>query len=382
MSAIRASAIRERIERFGSLRFDEFVELALYAPGEGFFATGGGAGRAGADFVTSPEVGPLFGAVVGRWLDRRWHELGRPDPYVVVEAAAGRGALAISVLHSRPECAPALRYVLVERSEELRARQGEHLAMSHPFEALGPEHDPDVDPPDQPVAGRGQGPIVCALEDLPAAAVDGVVIANELLDNVAFRLLERTARGWDEVRVTEHDGVLVELLVPADDDVAHSADLLASDAAVGARLPLQREAGEWLRRALDTVRRGSVLVIDYAASSAELAARPQDEWLRTYRGHDRGGPPLMSPGSQDITCEVAVDQLERIAPASRRMAQAEWLAEHGIDELVEEGRAVWAAAAGAPDLAAVRARSRITEAEALCDPAGLGAFAVLEWQRP
>lgn len=376
------SAIRERIERFGSLRFDEFLEFALYAPGEGFFATGGGAGRAGADFVTSPEVGPLFGAVVGRWLDRRWHELGRPDPFVVVEAAAGRGALAISVLHARPECALALRYVLVERSEELRARQGEHLAMSHPFEALGPEHDPDVDPPDRTVAGRGQGPIVCALEDLPAAAVDGVVIANELLDNVAFRLLERTGRGWDEVRVTEHDGALVELLVPADDDVAHSADLLAPDAAVGARLPLQREAGEWLRRALDTVRRGSVLVIDYAASSAELAARPQDEWLRTYRGHDRGGPPLMSPGSQDITCEVAVDQLERIAPVSSRSTQAEWLAGHGIDDLVEEGRAVWTAAAGAPDLAAVRARSRITEAEALCDPNGLGAFAVLEWQRP
>ena len=376
------SAIRERIERFGSIRFDEYVELALYAPGEGFFATGGGAGRAGADFVTSPEVGPLFGAVVARWLDRRWHELGRPDPFVVVEAAAGRGALAISVLHAQPECAPALRYVLVERSEELRARQGEHLAMSHPFEALGPDHDPEVDAPDQPVAGRGQGPIVCALEDLPAAAIDGVVIANELLDNVAFRLLERTTRGWDEVRVTEADGALVELLVPADDDAAGMAEQLVPDASVGARVPLQREAGEWLRRALDTVRRGSVLVIDYAASSAELATRPQDEWQRTYRAHDRGGPALAAPGSQDITCEVAVDQLERVALVTARATQAEWLAEHGIDELVEEGRAAWAAAAGAPDLAAVRARSRISEAEALCDPTGLGAFAVLEWQRP
>ncbi len=376
------SAIRERIARDGSIRFDEYVELALYAPDEGFFATGGGAGRAGADFVTSPEVGPLFGAVVARWLDRRWHELDRPDPFVVVEAAAGRGALAIAVLHAAPDCAPALRYVLVERSETLRARQGEHLAMSHPFEALGPEHDPDTDPPDHPVAGRGQGPVVCALEDLPAAAVDGVVIANELLDNVAFRLLERTAAGWDEVRVTEHDGELVELLVPADADATRRAEQLAPDAAVGARLPLQLGAGEWLRRALDTVRRGSVLVIDYAASTAELAARPQDEWLRTYLAHDHGGPPLAHPGSQDVTCEVAVDQLERVAPVTRRATQAEWLAEHGIDDLVDEGRALWAAAAGAPDLAAVRARSRITEAEALRDPTGLGAFAVLEWQRP
>jgi SAM-dependent MidA family methyltransferase len=223
---------------------------------------------------------------------------------------------------------------------------------------------------------------VCALEDLPAAAVDGVVIANELLDNVAFRLLERAAQGWHEVRVTEHDGELAELLVPADDDAVRTADQLVPDAPVGARVPLQRDAGEWLRRALDTVRRGSVLVIDYAASSAELALRPQAEWLRTYRAHDRGVPALVAPGSQDITCEVAIDQLERVAPVTTRVSQAEWLAELGIDELVDEGRAIWAAGAGRPDLAAVRARSRITEAEALCDPTGLGAFAVLEWQRP
>ena len=81
----------------GIARFDEYMDLALYAPDEGFFATGGGAGRGGADFLTSPEVGPLFGTVVGEYLDRRWEALGCPDPFVVGEAAAGRGALAMSV---------------------------------------------------------------------------------------------------------------------------------------------------------------------------------------------------------------------------------------------------------------------------------------------
>ena len=74
----------------------------------------------GRDFVTSPEVGTLFGALVARALDASWHELGAPDPFVVIEAGAGRGRLAADVLRAAPACAPALRYVLVERSAALR----------------------------------------------------------------------------------------------------------------------------------------------------------------------------------------------------------------------------------------------------------------------
>jgi hypothetical protein len=61
------------------------------------------------------------------------------------------------------------------------------------------------------------------------------------------------------------------------------------------------------------------------------------------------------------------------------MAQADWLRRWGVDDLVEEARAAWRAAAHAPDLAALAARSRVTEAGALLDPAGLGAFRVLAW---
>lgn len=373
-------ALRQRIERDGSVRFDEYVELALYAPGEGFFARGGGAGRAGADFVTSPEVGPLFGRLVARYLDERWQALGRPDPYVVIEAAAGRGALAIAVLAAEPACAPALRYVLVERSEQLRARQHEHLALGHPFDVLGPEHDPE----DMTATtfGTAQGPLVCSLADLPAAAVTGVVIANELLDNVPFRLVQRTSGDdaeWSEVRVTLEDGRLVELLVPAAEELARRADQLAPLAPPGARVPVQDGARDWLGRALGVLERGSVLVVDYVSTTAELAQRPQDEWLRTYREHDHGLGALVAPGDQDITCEVALDQLARHRSPSRRSTQADWLRSLGIDDLVAEGRQQWLEAAAAPDLAAMRARSRVTEAAALSDHAGLGAFGVLEW---
>mgnify|MGYP006276282413 CR=1 FL=1 len=373
--------VADGIHRFGSIRFDEFVELALYGP-DGFYSSGGGAGRAGGDFVTSPEVGPLFGAVVARWLDATWGRLGRPDEFVVVEAAAGRGALALAVLAAEPECAAALRYVLVERSAALRARQAEFLALAQPFEVLGPTVDDDEI--DGERVAPVTGPLVVALPDLPAQPIVGAVIANELLDNLAFRLLERASDRWYEVRVAgDGDAGLVELLVPADAAVAVIADELVPEARPGCRIPIQSAAADWLRRSLDLVERGSVLVFDYAvAETSELAERPVGEWLRTYAAHDAGGGPLDAVGRQDVTVEVAVDQLASVVAPSVVSTQSEWLRTWGIDELVDAGRRVWEERAGSGDLAAMRARSRVVEAEALCDPIGLGAFTVLEWHRP
>ena len=117
--------------------------------------------------------------------------------------------------------------------------------------------------------------------------------------------------------------------------------------------------------------------ISSAGTTAGLALRPWRDWLRTYRGHQRGQHYLAEPGHQDITTEVAVDQLPE--PDAVR-SQAQWLQLHGIDELVDEGKRHWEAHAARPDLAAMKMRSRVSEAEALLDPTGLGAFTVLEWR--
>src|SRR6059058_1406893 len=102
MSGLHARVV-ERIRRFGPISFTDYVELALYDPVDGFYASGGQAGRRG-DFITSPEIGPLFGAVLARAIDAWWAELGQPDPFVVVEAGAGPGTLARAVLAERPRC--------------------------------------------------------------------------------------------------------------------------------------------------------------------------------------------------------------------------------------------------------------------------------------
>lgn len=373
-----------RIRRRGPLPFDEVMDLALYDPIRGFYVAGGAAGRRG-DFITSPEVGPLFGAVLARALDQWWRELGEPDPFVVVEAAAGSGTLARSVLAARPACLPALTYVLVERSAPLRSRQAAGLPVGEPALALPPlVDDPGVDAVVGPDGrGAGSGPRVVSLADLPAIRLTGVVLANELLDNLAFRLLERHDGGWSEVRVAlSASDALVEQRVPAPDDLAALAERLAPDAPTGGRIPVQVEAARWLRRALDLVERGRVVLIDYGADTGELARRPQHDWLRTYLGHEPGGPPLERLGGQDITAEVALDQLARVAPPTRVRSQATFLGDHGLEELVAEGRRIWHERAHLGDLEAVRGRSRVREAEALVDPTGLGAFAVAEWVVP
>jgi SAM-dependent MidA family methyltransferase len=314
---------------------------------------------------------------VARALDGWWHELGEPDPFVVMEAGAGNGRLCREVLRAAPACAPALRYVLVERSPALRDAQRELLTVE-PFEhALGPARV-DADGVPQPV--DGSGPIVTALDELPALTVDGVVIANELLDNVPFDLVERADDGWVEIRVGATDaGALCEVPVTASEDLAHwLADL---EVPVGTRVPVQRRVETWIDDCATRLHRGVVAIVDYAVEVDELVARGGG-WLRTYRGHERGGDPLTAPGEQDITADVLLPTLRRDATRAgftirSESSQAEWLRSVGIDALVDEGRAAWEAGAARGDLEALAGRSRATEAAALTDPDGLGAHRVL-----
>ena len=347
-------ALRQRIAAVGPIHFDEFVDSALYAPGLGFYDTGGGAGRR-RDFITAPEVGPLFGAVLARALDQWWRDLGRPDPFVVVEAGAGPGTLARAVLAAGPECGDALRLVLVERASI--------QWVTHP---TGVTSRADLPRPGE----LGDGPIV--------------VVANELLDNLAFGLVERTAEGWSEVLVDWNPYAgLVEVLAPLTGvRLTWCAQRCPNPVPVGSRMPVQSEAAAWLADALALAGTGRVVVFDYADVSASMAARPYRQWLRTFAAHGRGADPLESPGSNDITCEVAVDQLALVRPPDLDRSQAQFLADHGIDDLVEAGRRIWEEAGGAGGLAAIAGRSRAHEAAALTDPAGMGSFRALEWAAP
>ena len=326
----------------GSIPFSQFMSIALYGE-HGFYSTTGRAGRRG-DFITSPEVGPLFGAVLATAIDDVWKRLGEPQGFTIVEVGAGPGTLARSILAANPQCLEHGQYIAVEVSASQRA--------SHP-------------------AG------IISTDAMPETIEFGVVIANELLDNLPFELWVYDDE-WREAHIIQTNDTFSEILV-----AGPTPPLLPSRVPHGSRAPIQRVAAQWLDDSLARLQHGSLLIFDYCTPlTAEVASMPWREWLRTYAGHERGVHYLRQPGEQDITTQVLVDQLAVVREPDAVRSQAQFLQRWGIDELVSEGRQYWEEHASAPNLAAIKMRSRITEADALCDETGLGNFTVLEWSNP
>jgi SAM-dependent MidA family methyltransferase len=390
-------SIVARVHRDGPLPFSTVMREALYGA-EGFYTAGGGAGRR-RDFVTSPEVGSLFGAVMTNALDAWWVACGSPDPFIVAECGAGPGTLAVSILAAKPECAPALRYLMIDSSPAMRdIARARKLPLVESWEVLAGFSESSVDDDeavegfDDRVPSPRQGPLVASLSALPTSSVH-IVLANELLDNIPFDIARRSANGWAEVRIGLAAGTapgsaaapgvgvnaeFVEYLIPATDEMTEFLEAYGVSVPVGSEIPVAREAAQWVREAVASlVDGGRVVCIDYSASTAELAMRPDRGWLRTYRGQTAGGDPLQSLGSTDITTDVPFDQL----PPALICTQSEFLQGYGMEELVVGAQAYWDEHGASGDLAALKARSRVSEAQNLTDVDGLGSFLVLEWRR-
>jgi SAM-dependent MidA family methyltransferase len=316
------------------------MSIALYGE-DGFYTRTGRAGRRG-DFITSPEVGPLFGAVLARAIDDVWKRCGQPDNFTIVEVGAGPGTLARSILAADPKCLQSGKYVAVEVSESQRE--------SHP-----------------------EG--IDSVSEMPDHVENGVIFSNELFDNLPFDVWVYDS-GWRQAHVIDTPQGFAEVL-----RTAEVPSVLPSRVTHGSRAPVHTHAIAWLQKALQTLGHGSIICIDYCTpTTAEVASMPWREWLRTYTQHQRGSHYLRDVGDQDITTQVCIDQLVLVKEPDAVRSQSQFLQLWGIAELVDEGRRAWEASASAPTLAAIKMRSRISESEALLDMSGLGAFTFLEWR--
>jgi SAM-dependent MidA family methyltransferase len=351
-NAALVELLRRRIQAEGPITFHDYMETVLYHPQLGYYATREPMGREG-DYLTSPEVHPIFGALVAKQIFQFWELLGRPNRLDLVEQGAGTGRLARDILRwaarREPAFSRALRYRIVEISAALRRRQEETLAAA---------------------PGLAEDQIEWR-EELPAA-IEGCVLSNELLDSFPVHRIVRQDGGSLEVYVWHREGRFEEGVGPLSTDrIERYFDALGVWPAQGCVAEVNLHAVDWMERVVTSLRRGFVLTFDYGYEAAELYApwRREGTLLCFYR-HNASTEPYARIGKQDMTAHVDFTTLMHVGEqhgleTAGFTTQARFLVNLGI------GAGVDAAAREAPEeLEEYYARRRA--AQELIDPAGLG----------
>ncbi|MBE2260248.1 MAG: SAM-dependent methyltransferase [Rhodobacteraceae bacterium] len=265
----------------GWIGFDHFMELALYAPGQGYYSGGAHKFGAAGDFVTAPELGPAFAQALATQVAQL---LALSAP-AIIEVGAGSGQLASDLLREleRRDALPA-SYAILELSGELQARQRQTLAADVPH--LLPRVD--------------------WLERLPER-FDGLVLANEVLDAMPVKLVRWDATGVAERGVAVASGQFTWVDRPASGRLRECAQALAGECALpaGYLSEVSLAARAWVAEWAAIVGRGALLLIDYGFPRREYYHWQRDAGtLMCHYRHHAHAEPFYLPGLQDITAHV------------------------------------------------------------------------------
>jgi SAM-dependent MidA family methyltransferase len=352
------AAIRAEIARRGPIPFADFMALALGHPDGGYYASVAPRPTRAGDFLTAPELHPIFGAALARQVDEAWERVGCPEPFALVEYGAGSGTLALAILAGLradgSRLAEVLRYAPVELNPHRRAE----LEM----------------------AAAGAGLPVIDAAGLEAEPAPGVVLANEYLDALPVHALVVRAGRVRELHVRIGcNGAFEEVEgEPAGPDVVGSVDAIVRAGVTlveGQRLEVRPLVRAWAVEVARRLAAGLVLVLDYGAPVLQLyGPRRLAGSLMTYRGHAADGAPdapYRDIGERDITAHVDTTSLANALTAAGLdllggTSQAELLVGCGLEELVQRAQARASAAAEALELRGAVMR--------LLDPRHLGGF--------
>jgi SAM-dependent MidA family methyltransferase len=310
----------------GWLPFSRYMELALYAPGLGYYSGGatkfGRRAEDGSDFVTAPELSPLFAATLARPLAQALADSGTRD---LMEFGAGTGKLAAGLLNAFAELGvPFERYTIVDLSGELRERQRATIEANAP--ALASK--------------------VKWLDALPQA-FDGVVIGNEVLDAMPVRLVVRKLGAWHERGVVAQNGRFAFDDRPvARDPLVATIDAAIDEANDESFMEYVTETHEaamaFTRTVCAMLTRGAAFFIDYGFPRHEFyhAQRAGGTLMCHYR-HRAHADPFLYPGLQDITAHVeftgiAQAGVETGADLLGFTSQARFLMNAGITDVLSD----------------------------------------------
>jgi len=353
-----AARIRDEIVRDGPMPFVRFMELALYDPDGGYYrGSAARPGRAG-DFLTAPELHPIFGQTLATAVDDIRIALGDPRPFTIREYGAGTGALA------RPLLA------------ELRARAPDADLRYQPIEV-------DRRRLDDLATTLADAGLTDLLEPASTDPIDGIVLANEVLDALPVHRVRARGASLRELAVTtDAHGAFTEIEIePSTPALAARLDAEGIRLVDGQTAEICLDLDDWIATAAAGLRRGVLLLIDYGAPAAELydPRRRPDGTLMSYLRHRVGADPYGHVGRQDLTAHVDLTAVERAAHTAGLTTlgittQAEALMGLGIEERL---RAVQADP-GTTAEAYLLLRAALMR---LLDPSAMGRFRVMTFGR-
>ncbi|MGA9919418.1 MAG: SAM-dependent methyltransferase, partial [Paraburkholderia sp.] len=278
---VREFLVKEIVAADGWISFERYMDLALYAPGLGYYSAGARKLGSGGDFTTAPEISSLFGACVARQCAEVLGELAGGS---IMEVGAGTGRLAVDVL-TRLETLGRLpeHYFILEVSADLRERQRERVLERLPH-----------------LASR-----VRWLDALPNEPFDGVILANEVLDALPVVRFRWQRSACEELGVALIDGRFSGSARPASPELTETVNALADAAGGwddGYVSEYCRRLTPWSRTVAEVLGRGAALWFDYGLPRAQyyLAERHEGTLICHFR-HRAYEDPFLHPGLQDIT---------------------------------------------------------------------------------
>jgi len=306
-------AVAQRIAESANQRitFAEYMDLVLYEPNRGYYATKAVDIGLQGDFFTSPHLGVDFGELLAEQFLQMWETLERPKPFTLIELGAGQGLLAADILGYLYRCHPdflaALEYIIVERSEALRREQQQRLLLRG---GQGKRELREL---------REQKKITlpvrwATLDEIPVDSITGCCFSNELVDALPVHQFIIEGGQLREIYVTT--GLVEVIGEPSTRWLAEYFDLvkieLPSNAYPdGYRSEVNLAALDWLNTIANRLQRGYLLTIDYGYPSKRYYSHTRlNGTLQCYYRHRRHSNPYIHIGRQDITAHVDFTALE------------------------------------------------------------------------
>ena len=321
LSASLSAIIREEIRDRGPIPFSRYMEMALYQPGLGYYSAGLHKLGAAGDFVTSPELGSLFAGCLARQIEEISQCLGEYD---ILEIGAGSGHLAADILQLLDKGLLPGRYMILDRSADLRQVQREHLSSVAP--GLLDRVEWLDHPPDRPWRG--------------------VLLANEVIDALVIERFQVANSGLKQLCVGEQDGGFAWVDRPAPGEMVNSFEALGVDFPANYRSELSLQLFPWLKAMTASMQQGLALFIDYGYPRREyyLQERNDGTLICHYR-HRAHDDVFLWPGLQDITAFVDFTLLAEAADqcglqVEGYTSQAMFLFGCGLDQVLAAQTAV------------------------------------------